>query len=206
MYVVVPPSDIVTMEGCCALNWHRSVDGCRVVAASTCLHHLKLTSKDKIVKPQSIYYLPSTYKVVASIATVGAKPVFTSFFEKNIINSVLRKVPGWVAMESVMNLIGWSCAKCRNPAKEEAVKQNLTCSIWLASKAVPGSSIMGVATRPASTQTMLGNSSSPKSGISFANSDQGFQITVREWNSVRHLFDVHRHRRIFGTGAQTQSV
>ena len=53
----------------------------------------------------------------------------------------------------------------------------MTCSIWLASKTVPGGSTMGEVTCPASTHTMLGNSSSPKSGISFAFSSHGFHTT-----------------------------
>lgn len=45
---------------------------------------------------------------------------------------------------------------------------HMTCRIWLASKAVPGSRITGLETCPASTHTMLGYSSSPKSDISLA--------------------------------------
>lgn len=53
-----------------------------------------------------------------------------------------------------------------------------TCSIWLASKAVPGNSMTGLLTCPLSTHIMLGNSSSPKSGMSRAFSCQGFHTTV----------------------------
>lgn len=54
----------------------------------------------------------------------------------------------------------------------------MTCSIWLASKAVPGRRITGLDTCPDSTHTIFGYSSSPKSDISFAWSIHGFQITV----------------------------
>lgn len=53
-----------------------------------------------------------------------------------------------------------------------------TWRIWLASKAVPGKRITGVDTCPASTQSMFGYSSSPRSPISRAWSDHGFHITV----------------------------
>lgn len=63
----------------------------------------------------------------------------------------------------------------------------ITWRICEASKAVPGRSSTGDETWPASTQTMLGYSSSPKSGVSRALSSHGFQITRRKfqmWTSV----------------------
>ena len=55
---------------------------------------------------------------------------------------------------------------------------HITCKIWLASKAVPGSNMTGLLTCPLSTHIMFGNSSSPKSGMSRAFSCQGFHTTV----------------------------
>lgn len=53
----------------------------------------------------------------------------------------------------------------------------ITWRICEASKAVPGRRSTGDDTWPASTQTMLGYSSSPKSGVSRALSNHGFQTT-----------------------------
>lgn len=53
----------------------------------------------------------------------------------------------------------------------------MTCKIWEASKAVPGNNRTGDDTWPASTHTIFGYSSSPKSGVSRALSIHGFQIT-----------------------------
>ena len=55
---------------------------------------------------------------------------------------------------------------------------HMTCKISDASNAVLGSRITGLDTWPASTQTIFGYSSSPKSWISLAFSTQGFQTTI----------------------------
>lgn len=58
----------------------------------------------------------------------------------------------------------------------------LTWSIWLASNAVPGNKMTGLDTWPASTHNIFGYSSSPKSAISRARSDHGFQMTAEKYN------------------------
>lgn len=69
------------------------------------------------------------------------------------------------------------CEACGNGLFGQTQTSWLTCNIWLASNAVPGSKMTGLETWPDSTHTMLGNSSSPKSEISFAFSTHGFHTT-----------------------------
>jgi hypothetical protein len=69
------------------------------------------------------------------------------------------------------------CEACGNGLSGQTQTSRLTCNIWLASNAVPGSKMTGLDTWPDSTHTMLGNSSSPKSEISFAFSTHGFHTT-----------------------------
>jgi len=57
-------------------------------------------------------------------------------------------------------------------------ESHMTWRISDASKAVPGKRITGAETCPASTQIMLGYSSSPKSWISLAFSTHGFHTTA----------------------------
>ena len=63
----------------------------------------------------------------------------------------------------------------------------ITWRICEASNAVPGSSSTGDETWPASTHTMLGYSSSPKSGVSRALSSHGFQMTVKKMDFLDYF-------------------
>jgi hypothetical protein len=72
----------------------------------------------------------------------------------------------------------------------------LTCNIWLASNAVPGSKMTGLDTWPDSTQTMLGNSSAPKSEISFPFSTHGFHTTRKKYYSVQIMRDEFQYQHL----------
>lgn len=94
--------------------------------------------------------------------------IFLTIIFKGIIGTFFEVLKVWILPKTIFQ--GYH--------EENTLIFYITWRLWLASKAVPGWSTKGVVTLPASTHSMFGHSSGPKSGSSLAFSAHGFQTTV----------------------------